>query len=59
MNETYEERQEAFEWASSLEPKTLHWVVSLLTSDIDALTPVNRKAVLEVVTLRLGRELNA
>lgn len=57
--ETYEERQDAFEWASALDPKTFHWVVMLLTSDIDALSSVNRKAVLEVVAMRLGKELDA
>lgn len=55
---TYEERQEAFAWASGLSLKSLQWMVMILASEIDALASVNRKAVMEVVAMRLGRELD-
>lgn len=55
--ETYEERQKAFEWASSKSLKEIHWLLTVLASDIDAFTGVNRKAILEVAALRLGKEL--
>lgn len=53
---TYEEHEEAFKWASGLSTSKLHWMVTVLASDLDSLHPLNTKAVLEVVALRLGAE---
>lgn len=54
--ETFQEREAAFAWASSLDLHDLHWMVTIMT-DLDALQPAERKAILEVVSMRLGREL--
>lgn len=47
----------AFEWASMLNLHNLHWMVLIMAADANALTPMERKAVLEVVGMKLGREL--
>lgn len=52
-----ETRDKAFTWASSLDPKKLHWVVTVMASDVNAFTLYERKAILEVIALKLGSEL--
>lgn len=52
----YAEREKAFTWASSLDIKKLHWLISIMASDSEAFTLYERKALLEVVTLKLGKE---
>lgn len=54
---TVTERNMAFGWASSLDPKKLHWAVTIMASDVNAFTLYERKAVLEVVALKLGKEI--
>lgn len=51
-------RELAFQWASSLDPKQLHWAVTVMASDTNAFSLYERKAVLEVVALKLGREID-
>lgn len=50
------QREKAFQWARSLNIKDLHWMVSIMASDANALTLYERKAILEVVALKLGKE---
>lgn len=54
----FEQREEAFKWASSLTLKNLHWCITAMASDTNAFTLYERKALLEVVALKLGKELN-
>lgn len=51
------EREKAFNWAKSLPLKTLHWVITTMASDTNAFSLYERKAILEVVALRLGKEI--
>lgn len=53
----YEEREKAFKWASELPLNKLHWAITVMASDTSAFSLYERKALLEVVALRLGREL--
>lgn len=56
---TQTERNMAFGWASSLDTKKLHWAVTVMASDVNAFTLYERKAILEVIALRLGREIDS
>ncbi len=52
---TQTERNMAFGWASSLDLNKLHWAVTVMASDVNAFTLYERKAILEVVALKLGK----
>lgn len=52
------QREAAFKWASKLDLKDLHWVVTIMASDTNAFTLYERKAILEVVALKLEKELH-
>jgi hypothetical protein len=45
----------AWAWAKSLTPKQLHGCIYTLSVDIDAYTPAERKALLQVATQVLGK----
>lgn len=55
---TFAEREKAFKWAETLSLKKLHWAVTVLASDTNAFTLYERKAILEVVALKLGKEVH-
>lgn len=50
-------RELAFNWAKNLPLKTLHWAITVMASDTNAFSLYERRALLEVVALRLGKEL--
>lgn len=52
----FERRDVAFKWASNLDIKKLHWAIMVMSSDPNAFTLYERKALLEVVALKLGKE---
>lgn len=52
-----ERRELAYNWASSLSPFTLHYCITVMASDIEAFTLYERRALLQVVALKLGKEL--
>lgn len=51
------ERELARNWASSLNLSHLHCCIALMATDNNAFTLYERKALLDVVTLRLGKQL--
>lgn len=53
----FERRDLAFKWASGLDIRKLHWMITIMASDANAFTLYERKALLEVVALRLGEEV--
>lgn len=53
-----ETREEAFNWASNLDPKQLHWAVTVMAAEVNAFTLYERTAILEVIALMLGKEIN-
>lgn len=53
-----ERRELSRNWANSLPLTTLHHCITTMASDSEAFTLYERKALLEVVALILGRELN-
>lgn len=57
MDAFFQEREKAFKWASELSPKKLHWCITIMASDTNAFTLYERKALLEVVALKLGKEI--
>lgn len=57
MDAFFEQREKAFKWASGLDLKDLHWCIMIMASDTNAFTLYERKALLEVVAMRLGKEL--
>jgi hypothetical protein len=50
------EQDKAFGWASGLSIHNLHWAITVMASDVNAFSLYERKALLEVVALRLGKE---
>lgn len=52
----WQEREKAFQWASKLTLNKLHWAITVMASDVNAFTLYERKALLEVVALKLGEE---
>lgn len=52
-----EERKKAFNWAVNLSAEKLHWVVTIMADDLNAFSLYERKAVLEVIALKLGKEV--
>lgn len=58
LDAVFGQREHAFKWASDLPLKDLHWMVTIMASDANAFTLYERKAILEVVALRLGAELD-
>lgn len=59
MDAWFEQREKAFKWASGLDLKDLHWCITIMASDTNAFTLYERKALLEVVAMRLGKELRS
>ncbi len=53
----YEERQKALKWARTLSLKDLHWAITTMASDVNAFSLYERKALLEVIALKLGNEI--
>lgn len=54
----FERREVAFKWASGLDIHKLHWMIMIMASDSNAFTLYERKALLEVVAIKLGKEID-
>lgn len=54
-NAVQEQRNLAFGWANSLDLSNLHWAITVMADDAGAFTLYERKALLQVVALKLGQ----
>lgn len=53
----YLEYEKAFKWASSLSTYDLHWAVTMMADDVNAYSLYERKAILQVVALYIGKDI--